>query len=1428
MQSWQIFALVGPARRSPQTIRIIENKGQWESQVLFRASIPSGNMFITKQGIAYALYDENALHQRDHDRKNIDTINRHNLKVDFLNSNSQPTIIKQQQSSEYYNYFIGSDQSKWKNHCYAYEKVILQNIYSNIDLEFVAQENSFKVNFIVHPGGDPANIKIKYTGANQLALYSGALNIFTSVGILKEEKPICTQGERTFNSNYILTNDVVSYQLPSYNKNTDLVIDPTVIFGTYSGSYSDNWGFTGTFDYSGNAYSGGTVYGALFPVTYGAYQINYKGGVYIGGEDLARDAGILKYSADGTQLLFATYLGGTDNEQPHSMICDNSGNLIIMGTTKSTNFPTTTGAYDRSQNGMYDFFVCKLSYDGGTLIGSTFVGGAKDDGINSDSTHLFYNPTSRPLTYNYGDQFRGEVMIDSATNNIFVASTTHSTGDDGFPIMNGFQNTYGGGHQDGCLFKLNSSLTSMIFCTYIGGSGSDAAYGITFDNSGNIFICGGTSSSNISNTGGSQFSYHGGTDGFIAKISPYGNTLSAFIYIGTSSYDQAHLIQIDNQQNIYITGQSNGAFPTSTGVYKNVGGKQFIAVYDRNLTTTKLSTTFGTGRTYPDISPSAFLVDVCGRVYVSGWGGTVNGYYNLSTADTRGLPVTANAVQKTTDGSDFYLIVLSKDLKALSYATFYGGSTSYEHVDGGTSRFDKNGMVYQSVCGGCGGNSDFPTTSGAYSRTNRSTNCNNALFKILLNVSEFPPMFNDTLIKIHATDLLSFPFIMTDQDGDSIFYSFSGSIFTQPGNSATITKNIGAGISRGLLTWQTTCNDASTDTFVVTLNLVDNGCPVSRSSVGQIKIIVQDVPTVPSPFPQCLKTINDSTIKLEWQSIPNSKYFKSYKIFRKNNEQPFQLVSTINSISQTNFTDSFAMMHVINNYCYYITCTNVCDKSIDSSRIICSLFKTDTSTAPVFSYTKDTIIKVYAFDTLTYTTTINAIDPKDSVYIQYLGSMIGNSNLISFQTKNDLSKASITFKWNALCDGLTATDTPYLRFYVKDNQCPSPRTNNGLIRILVVPAPQTIPALHCIKFVNDNAVEIKWDSVSVNKFFNRFVLLKKSINGTITPITSVSNSASFIYQDIAATKNLSTNYCYAVTAQDKCNLYADTSLFRCTVRLPVDYPQPTSFYTVTVQDNKNIALFWRGSNETNFTNYTVYKRLYEKTSSSIVYSGKNLTDTSFIDENVKVQEHSYCYQIAQTNECGLQSETNPEACSILLKGTTVPFEHSLLWNDYHYWTMGLDHYDVIRVQPNHSPENFAQTANKDTTKIDDQLDYNNGIYYYQIVANESVKGIGSTSASNQIELIQQPIIHTPNAFTPNDDLLNDSWNVVPVFVKDYHLKIYDRWGKLVFESTDKHTQFKGFTDSGIAATGDVFVYVIIYSGFDDAIYSAKGNVTILK
>jgi gliding motility-associated-like protein len=166
-----------------------------------------------------------------------------------------------------------------------------------------------------------------------------------------------------------------------------------------------------------------------------------------------------------------------------------------------------------------------------------------------------------------------------------------------------------------------------------------------------------------------------------------------------------------------------------------------VTKFDNLLSSIAWSTLFGNGLGKPNLSPTAFLVDVCGKIYLSGWGGNVNQYSTTEAGFTNGLLVTPGAYQTTTDGSDFYLLVLEADASAVTYASFFGGNISSEHVDGGTSRFDRKGIIYQSVCAGCGGNSDFPIyPPNAVSAINNNS-CNNGVFKydfqLPLTVADF-------------------------------------------------------------------------------------------------------------------------------------------------------------------------------------------------------------------------------------------------------------------------------------------------------------------------------------------------------------------------------------------------------------------------------------------------------------------------------------------------------------------------------------------------------------------------------------------------------------------------------------------------------------------------------------------------------------------
>ncbi|HWY12395.1 MAG TPA: PKD domain-containing protein, partial [Bacteroidia bacterium] len=468
----------------------------------------------------------------------------------------------------------------------------------------------------------------------------------------------------------------------------------------------------------------------------------------------------------GTSLLFSTYLGGLGSEIVTSLIVDASNNVFLYGATGSANFPTTVGAYDNSFNGGgylnfifngtefingTDIYVAKFNSTGTSLLGSTFLGGSDNDGVNHTNSLVGYSvnyvrfcPNSTvgislppehkadSLQYNYGDQYRGEIQLDKF-GNVYIASSTRSTN---FPIVGGFKSSMvPGDKQDAVLVKFNSSLTSILYSSYLGGSGNDAGYSLFVNDSSMVYMTGGTYSPDFPTIAGCyNTTYNGGkADGYIVKINAAGNSILKSTYIGTNNYDQSYFVRNKkNSNDVYVYGQSLGAMPVTPGVYSVPNSHQFITRLDGQLNNVNMGTVFGSGAPKLDISPSAFSVDNCGNIYISGWGGNI-----IFGPSTSGMPVTSGAFQTTSpNGYDFYLMALSANATSLLYGTYFGGNCSKEHVDGGTSRFDPKGIIYQSVCAGCGGFQDFPVTPGAWPGTpgypNHNTdnnNCNNGVFK---------------------------------------------------------------------------------------------------------------------------------------------------------------------------------------------------------------------------------------------------------------------------------------------------------------------------------------------------------------------------------------------------------------------------------------------------------------------------------------------------------------------------------------------------------------------------------------------------------------------------------------------------------------------------------------------------------------------------
>lgn len=731
-------------------LKFIENKNQLPEQVLYHSKLNFGELFIEKNSNTFVFYDTkigNGIHHNENYAPlQNQNIKFHSVKMEFVNANISSVYSSENKQSAYFNYFIGSDYSKWASNVFSYSDVISKNIYAGIDLHYYSVDKIIKYDYVVNPFADANLIKIKYSGADKIEIENNELLLHTSVGVIKEILPEVYQiikGKKTkVKCNYLLNNNVVSFQFPfGYNKNNTLIIDPSIIFSSFTGSTADNWGFTATYDNLGNAYAGGIAFSAGYPVTVGAYQVTFNGGIVIPGVSGGFDMAISKFSSSGNTLLYSTYLGGHGNEQPHSLVVNSKNELYIFGRTNSNDYPVTASAYDISYNDSSDIVVSRLNPLGNILQASTYIGGSGDDGVNFSSIEYIKGE----LKYNYSDDARGEIILDD-NSNVYVAACTNSPN---FPTTAGCFQPNKASMQDACVFKLDSNLSNLIFSSYLGGSNRDAAYALSLSKNNEVIVVGGTQSTDLITTPGVlHTTYQGGkADGFIYKLNTNASNIVAASYIGTNQYDQIYFVQVDKDDDVYVYGQTEGVYPVTAGKYNNPNSGQFIHKMNIDLNTTIYSTVFGTGQLKPDISPTAFLVDRCENVYCAGWGGSLYGYNN-AWSTTIGLPVTPDAFQTTTNSDDIYFFILKKNADSLAYATYFGGVNSKEHVDGGTCRFDKNGIIYQAVCAGCGSFDDMPTTPGVVSNTNNSLNCNYGMIKYKIDLTETTANFNfsvDTL-----------------------------------------------------------------------------------------------------------------------------------------------------------------------------------------------------------------------------------------------------------------------------------------------------------------------------------------------------------------------------------------------------------------------------------------------------------------------------------------------------------------------------------------------------------------------------------------------------------------------------------------------------------------------------------------------------------
>ncbi|MDX1652160.1 MAG: gliding motility-associated C-terminal domain-containing protein [Brumimicrobium sp.] len=768
------------------------NKGQWDARILYKVSLGQGEFYIENDRFTYALNNLSEMndHGHDHDEHPIDKIKTHTVHSVFENSSWEGQYVEEKASSFYRNYFLGSDSSKWVSEIHSVQYVRLIEFYEGIDLVIETDQGLIKYSFAAKPGADVSQIVINHQGADRVVSDGREVELHTRFGPVRERNlNVWNQSESgaviPVRALFKVEGNRVYFDLPDgYDTTQALIIDPEITFSTFTGATSDNWGFTAAPDNNANLFAGGIVFGSGYPITTGAYDASFNGGQGMFSIDIA----LTKFNTTGTALLYSTFVGGIGNETPNSIVTNSLDELYVLGVSSSTNFPVTAGAFQTifgggpstTQNALQfngtDIVIFRLNAAGTNLLSSTYMGGNDIDGLN----------LSTPLKYNYGDQFRGEIITDE-NDEVFIVSSTRSAN---FPIVNGFDATLGG-TQDGVVAKFSANLNTLYWSTFIGGSQDDSGYALQTNSSGEIYVAGGTNSSDMPLSNGNATGLIGGqSDGYIIRLNGNSSNPINGTYVGTSQYDQNYFVQLDLDDNVYVFGQSRGNMSISPGVYNNPNSGQFIRKYNTNLNSILWTTVVGGGNGVIEISPTAFLVSDCYEIYYAGWGGQTNQSSQATSSTSSGFPVTPDAFEPNTSGNNFYIAVLDENATNLNYATYMGGvNSSANHVDGGTSRFDKKGRIYHAVCGACGGNDNgFTTTPGVYSPVNQSSNCNLAAFKFDLGIIESTISAPEPFVCIPD----SVYFVNNSQNGNEYFWDFGDGTtstdfepvhyYNQPGN----------------------------------------------------------------------------------------------------------------------------------------------------------------------------------------------------------------------------------------------------------------------------------------------------------------------------------------------------------------------------------------------------------------------------------------------------------------------------------------------------------------------------------------------------------------------------------------------------------------------------------------------------------------------
>ena len=571
-------------------------------------------------------------------------------------------------------FLLGRDPAKWHVGLPTYRELVYRNMWPGIDVLVRGDPGRLTYEFRLRPRADPRRIRLAYRGARTVALTrAGALSIATPVGALIDARPesyeVVGGGRVAVASRYVLgAHRTYGFALAKHDSRRALVIDPGLEYSTYLGG-SGFEGVSGVAVEHGDAYLSGCTDSLDFPTTPGAFQPSFSGGL---------DAYVAKLAKNGSALVYATYLGGSDFTCLDGIAAE-GGHAYVIGSA-GADFPTTPGAFQRAYAGGEDVVVAKLAKDGASLAYSTYLGGS-------------------------GDEEGHGIAVEGGR------AYVTGNGPANFPTTPGaFQRANAGG-VDAFVAEVSKDGSSLVYSTYLGGSGDEEGKGIAVEG-GRAYVAGFTGSTDFPATRGAfQPGYGGGpADAFVTELDKTGSALEYSTFLGGSRDDGGNGIAVEGGR-AYITGGTfSSDFPTTPGAFMAVapGGliDGFVTKLERDGSAATYSTYIGGRLSEPgdpfvgDDEGNAIAVDD-GRASVAG------------ATNSLDFPTTPDAFQASfAGGFDAFVTRLAKDGSTLAYSTYLGGTD-----------FDKANAIAledaRSYVAGETNSTDFPTTAGAVQGANK-------------------------------------------------------------------------------------------------------------------------------------------------------------------------------------------------------------------------------------------------------------------------------------------------------------------------------------------------------------------------------------------------------------------------------------------------------------------------------------------------------------------------------------------------------------------------------------------------------------------------------------------------------------------------------------------------------------------------------------